>query len=150
MIHSSGAIATAVANPHLSGSVEERDSTRRSGAPPTQAAVAVPLFWNARVSGVLAIHSPRPNAFQESDRVVLENLAAQIAAALERIRLFESVEQEERRLAAVLRGAADGILVMDVEGRLQLLNPAGQRLFTDVETKLGDLLPVGRGYDGLI
>ncbi len=135
---------------HLSGSVEERDSTRRSGTPPTQAAIAVPLFWNARVSGVLAIHSPRPNAFQESDRVVLENLAAQIAAALERIKLFESVEQEERRLAAVLRGAADGILVMDVEGRLQLLNPAGQRLFTDVDTKLGRPLPAGRGYDDLI
>ncbi len=135
---------------HLSGAIEERGGRRGMGTPPTQSAVAVPLFWETKVSGVLAIHSPRPNAFQESDRVVLENLAAQIASALERIRLFESVEQEQQRLSAVLAGAADAIFVTDSRGSLQLLNPAGQRLFTDVETKLGQPLPAGRGYDGLI
>nr|MBP7694287.1 hypothetical protein [Anaerolineales bacterium] len=35
-------------------------------------------------------------------------------------------------------------------GRLQLINPAGVRLFTDVETKLGLPLPAGRGYDELV
>jgi signal transduction histidine kinase len=92
----------------------------------------------------------RPSAFQESDRVVLENLASQIATALDRIRLFESVEQEERRLSAVLHSAAEAILVIDVEGRLQLMNPAGEKLFTDVETKIGASLPLHQGYDALI
>ena len=135
----------------LSGEVEER-ATHRPGVdiPPTQSAIAVPLFWQAKAGGVLAIHSAQPQAFQESDRVVLETLAAQIATALDRIRLFESVEQEQRRLAAILRGAADAILVTDANGRLQLVNPAGERLFTDVETQLGQRLPAGRGYDDLI
>lgn len=115
-----------------------------------QSAVAVPLFWEAKMSGVIAIHNARPGAFQESDRVVLETLAAQIAGALERIRLFESVEHEQRRLKAVLNSAADAILVTDSNGCLQLVNPAGERLFTDVETKLGHLLPPNRGYDELI
>jgi two-component system phosphate regulon sensor histidine kinase PhoR len=124
----------------------EGDATQRV----VQSAVAVPLFWEAKMSGVIAIHNTRPGAFQESDRVVLETLAAQIAGALERIRLFESVEQEQRRLKAVLNSAADAILVTDSNGRLQLVNPAGERLFTDVETKLGHSLPPDRGYDDLI
>jgi signal transduction histidine kinase/CheY-like chemotaxis protein len=135
----------------LSGEVEERTGARRgTGTLPTQSAVAVPLIWDGKVSGVLAIHTQRLNAFQESDRVVLENLAAQVVSALHRIRLFESVEQEQQRLSAVLRGAADAILVLDPDGALQLVNPAAQRLFTDVETKLGQPLPAGRGYDNLI
>lgn len=135
----------------LSGSVEDRTGARAgTGTLPTQSAIAVPLLKDKQVTGVLAIHSQRPNAFQESDRVVLENLAAQIASALERIRLFESVEQEQERLAAVLRGAADAILVLDIDGTLHLVNPAGQRLFTDVETKLGQPLPANSGYDDLM
>lgn len=135
----------------LSGSVEERFGDRAGvGTPPSQSAIAVPLHHNGQVTGVLAIHSQRANAFQESERVVLENLAAQVAAALERIRLFESVEQEQERLSAVLRGAADAILVLDMDGELRLVNPAGQRLFTDVETKLGQPLPKASGYDELI
>jgi signal transduction histidine kinase/DNA-binding response OmpR family regulator len=135
----------------VSGSVEERTGARAgTGMLPTHSAVAVPLLRKQKVSGVLAIHSQRPNAFQESERVVLENIAAQVTSALERIQLFESVEQEQERLAAVLRGAADAILVLDMAGELRLVNPAGQRLFTDVETKIGQPLPKASGYDELI
>jgi signal transduction histidine kinase len=135
---------------YLSGGVEERTGARAGTGPlPTHSAVAVPMRAEGRVVGVLAIHSRQPNVFQESDRVLLETLAAQIMAALERLRLFESVDQERHRLDAVLRSAADAILVLDAAGRLQLINPAGARLFTDVETKLGQPLPEGRGYDDL-
>jgi signal transduction histidine kinase/DNA-binding response OmpR family regulator len=135
---------------HFSGKIEEAavNGNRASGF--TQSAMAVPLFWGAGASGVLAIHSNRPQAFQESDRVVLENLASQIAAALERIQLFESVEQEEKRLDAVLRAAADAILVIDPKNILRLLNPAARQLFTDVETKIGHPLPPNKGYDELM
>jgi two-component system phosphate regulon sensor histidine kinase PhoR len=60
------------------------------------------------------------------------------------------VEQEERRLKAVLHGAADAILMLDVDGQLGLANPAAQQLFTDVDTRLGQPLPMERGYDVLI
>jgi signal transduction histidine kinase/DNA-binding response OmpR family regulator len=144
-------VATTGQPAHLSGAVEERAFPRnQTGQPPTQSAIAVPLFWDAQVSGVLAIHSARPGAFQESDRVVLENLASQIASALERIRLFESVEQKEQRLSAVLHGAAEAILLMDRDGNLRLLNPAAAKLFTDVETKISQPIPAGHGYDELI
>ena len=108
--------------------------------------LAVPMFWNARVSGVVGVHSVKANAFQENDRVLLETLAAQIVSALERIQLFESVEQERKRLAAVLRATTDPILVLDADDHIQMLNPAAQKFFAGQALTTGALLPDGDGF----
>lgn len=124
--------------------------TSAEGAAPVLSAIAVPLSWHAQLGGVLTIYDRR-RRFEASDRVVLETLAAQVALALERIWLFESVEQEERQLEAILRGVADAILVMDAQDCLQLLNPAGDQLLIGrAEIAIGEPLPNGRGYDDLL
>jgi signal transduction histidine kinase/DNA-binding response OmpR family regulator len=134
----------------FSGPIEERTGERMTtGKPPVVSVIAVPLIWNQAVRGVLSVHSQRAGAFQESDRVVLETLASQITSALERIQLFESVEHEQRRLSAVLRSAADAIMVFDTQGCLLLANPAGQHLFTDIQAVVGQPLPMDSGYDEL-
>ncbi len=135
----------------LSGPLEERECIREDdSAPPAQSVVAVPFFRATDMAGIISIHSNRASTFQESDRVVLETLAMQIETASERIRLFESVEQEKQRMDAVLNAAADAILLVDPEGKLQLVNLAGERLFTDVDTRVGHMLPGGWGYGRLI
>jgi signal transduction histidine kinase len=135
----------------LSGPLEERQTIRENdGTPPVQSVIAVPIFRAYKIAGVLSIHAKQARAFQESDRVVLETLAMQIETASERIRLFESSEQEKQRLAAVLNAAADAILLVDQDKRIQLVNIAGERLFTDVNTRVGQILPVGYGYDSLV
>jgi signal transduction histidine kinase/CheY-like chemotaxis protein len=134
----------------IAGSVDDLVVAPAGRSQLSPSAAAVPLFWEAGVSGVLAVHAPRPNAFQESDRVLLETLAAQVASAMERIRLFETVEQEQRRLAAVLSAAAGAMLVLECDGRLRLANPAARELFAGDELRAGQPLPAGRGYDGLI
>jgi signal transduction histidine kinase/DNA-binding response OmpR family regulator len=135
----------------FSGPIEERTGDRMgTGKPPVISVIAVPIIWNGKVNGVLSIQSLRPSIFQESDRVLLETLASQIGIVSERIGLFESIEQEQKRLAAVLRAAADAILVLNNNNELQIINPAGEKLFTDVTTKIGSPLPANRGYDGLI
>lgn len=118
------------------------------------ATLAVPLVGKTphqRIYGVLAAHDVQ-RAFQESDQVVLEALAMQITNTLERIQLFEAVEQDKRQLAAVLRGVADPVLVFNAEGQLQMLNPAGESLFNarQGKTLLGRALPSGNGYDPLL
>ena len=122
-------------------------------------AIAAPVVSDNRVRGVLAAYSPYAAAFQEGDRLLLETLATQVSSALERIGLFESVEQEQRRLLAVLRSAADAILVIDNQGRLTLANPAGERLFAhsregkdsaQTEGWVGQPIPFGEGYDEML
>jgi signal transduction histidine kinase/DNA-binding response OmpR family regulator len=134
-----------------SGSVDESKSEESDpDSPNVHSAIAVPLFWHSKINGVLSIHSMKLGAFHDSDRVVLETLASQIASAYERILLFESIEQQRRRLAAVLDGAPDAILVIDEDRTLQMVNPAGERLFTDIEAQVGNPLPANQGYDELI
>ncbi len=135
----------------LSGALAaETTPHEETSPPPLQSVVAVPIFYGAEICGVISAHSNRSNTFQESDRVVLETLAMQIEAASERLRLFESVEQEKQRTDAVLNAAADAILLVDADGRLQLVNLAGERLFTDVEARLGQPLPAEWGYGELL
>lgn len=154
---------------------EKSETIMVSESVKTPSFISVPVIVNderrgGRVRGVLAVFSPYSGAFQDSDRVLLETLSTQISSALERIALFESVEQEQRRLLAVLRSAADAILVIDAQGRLTLANPAGERLFgeqkyviTDggapesswieagfAETRGGKSLPSGQGYDEML
>jgi len=105
----------------LSGVIDERQVERDDeGSPPTQSVIAVPIFRGAEITGMISIHSKRASSFQESDRVVLETLAMQIEVASERIRLFESVEQEKQRMDAVLNAAADAILLVDSDYNLPM------------------------------
>jgi signal transduction histidine kinase len=81
---------------------------------------------------------------------LLQALATQVLAALDRVALFESVEKEQRRLLAVLRSAADAILVMDAHNCLTLANPAGECLFPDLDAQVGRPLPQDQGYGELL
>jgi signal transduction histidine kinase/DNA-binding response OmpR family regulator len=135
----------------FSGPIDERTGDRfGKGVPPIMSTIAVPLIWDQKIHGALSLVSTKANEFHESDRVLLETISAQIGIVMERIGLFESVEQEQKRLTAVLRAAADAILVLSNDGHLQIINPAGQLLFTDVAAHVGQTLPEDKGYDGLI
>ncbi len=72
--------------------------------------VGVPMMVGDRVLGVLHAGSRGPRRFTDADRAVLEVIAYPIAAAIERVRLFESerrlreaAEVSARRLAALQR-----------------------------------------------
>lgn len=135
----------------LSGHLDELEMRNGNGTgPPQQSVIAVPIIHSQMVTGVLSIHSKDTNAFQESDRVLLETIAMQYEGAFQRIQLFESVEQEKQRMDAVLQAAADAIMLIGSAGKIQLVNLAGERLFTDINARIGSALPVGQGYDDLI
>ena len=67
----------------------------------TQSELSVPIQVGDEAVGVLDIQSPNKNAFDESDVIVMQTLANQIAVAIENARLHEAVQQElvERRRA---------------------------------------------------
>jgi len=64
--------------------------------PNVQSQLAIPLLVKDRLIGVLAVESPRPNAFDELDEILLSIVANQAATAIENARMYQMVEQLSR------------------------------------------------------
>jgi len=76
--------------------------------PHTRSEVALPLRLGERILGALDVQSTEPNAFEESDVVVLQTMADQLATALENARLVDSLSRQ----------SADRQRVIEVTARL--------------------------------
>ncbi|MEW5940959.1 MAG: response regulator [Chloroflexota bacterium] len=131
---------------------DARTDPRWAGLPSEQirSAAVAPLFGRRELLGLLILAHEQERYFTVEHLLLLQAISAQAAIAVENINLFSSVAYEQKRMAAVLRSAADAILMFDADDCLTLINPAGERLFTDFHTKLGLPLARGMGYDALI
>ena len=77
-----------------------QDSTHEHNPlfPNTRSEMALPLRVENEVIGVLDVQSDRPQAFTEDDVAVIQILADQLAAAIERTRLLQQLEQNLKDL----------------------------------------------------
>ena len=89
------------------------------------------------VLGVVNVFTAR--AFTENHLFTLSSIADYAAIALENARLFSIVEAERSRLSAILRHAAEAILVTDMANRLWLWSNTAAENF--------DLQPSDRGHE---
>lgn len=130
--------------PYYAANVLE-DSYYHKGTDHVLSEVAVPLKVNDEVIGVIDAASPELEAFSQRDIHFLSTLAGNIAAVLERARLYETLriqaeslaEQvaqqtndlklEKDRLFAILESAGEGILLTDTESHIMYANPAMER-----------------------
>jgi len=117
---------------------------------PANSVIIVPMFGRHELIGFLILIHEQTGYFNLEHQLLLQAIASQATIAVENAQLYASVSQEQLRLTAVLQSAADAILVFDADGCLSLLNPAGEKLFTDYDAKLGLPLARGYGYDSLI
>ena len=113
-------------------------------------AVIAPLLGRKDLLGLLILTHEQENYFNLDHLLLLQAIASQAAIAVENAHLYSHVAQEQKRLAAVLQHAAEAILMFDAQGRLSLLNPAGEKLFTDFKANINQPLPAGYGYDALV
>lgn len=108
----------------------ERDQAILPLGRPGRSYLGVPLIATDRVVGVMAIQSfEQDHLYSEEDQALFATIAAQAAGAIEKARLYGETERERGKLAAVLAGATDVVLVSDDAGRLLLLNPAAEQAF---------------------
>ncbi len=73
---------------------------------PTQSELSVPIRIAGEIVGVLDIQSPQRNAFDESDVMVIQTLADQVAVAIANARLYQSAQRdliERKQAEAALR-----------------------------------------------
>ncbi|MBT7452858.1 MAG: PAS domain S-box protein [Gemmatimonadetes bacterium] len=65
--------------------------------------------------GTLAVNSPRPNAFSETDLDILTEMAQALSEAFDRLSAIEALRQSEGRYRAMVSQIAEAVLLIDLE-----------------------------------
>lgn len=87
-----------------------------------------PLLAGGKQIGLIVLDvSGHERQFQSTDLTLLETVASLLAQVIENACLYREVEDERSTLGAVLRNAADPILLIDPQNRLLLANPAAEQ-----------------------
>lgn len=81
----------------------------------TEASAVVPMTFEGRTTGALAVTFDEVRSIEDVDQWVLESLATQGAGGLERARLFEAVRERDARLSLALEASGTWIWEWNVE-----------------------------------
>jgi len=87
------------------------------------AMLGLPMVAADEVVGLVELFVTQPREFTENEIRLAQALSDQAAIALENARLFRSVAEGRDRLAAVLNSTREGILVIDANSVISLVNP---------------------------
>jgi diguanylate cyclase (GGDEF)-like protein/PAS domain S-box-containing protein len=107
-----------------------------------KSAMGVPVMAREEPLGALGVATYEDRHYTRQDVQLLTLLAAQVGPALEAARLYHESERQRREaeamgieaaarsaeLAAVIDHIPDGVYVTDLEGRIVLMNPAGNAM----------------------
>jgi signal transduction histidine kinase len=140
------------------------DTLYRNGL---RSAIRVPLFARGEVFGTINLASSKPNVYGEREQEILEQLAAQLAGAIDNARAFQALQRSQRLTGAMLdliQVASRGLgreevyqsftasfrkLVPFDECSINLLEPDGRRFEVwaissnaDTPAKRGQVMPL--------
>ncbi|HWQ13780.1 MAG TPA: GAF domain-containing protein [Roseiflexaceae bacterium] len=100
---------------------------RHLAAAGIEALALAPLMLGERRAGMVVVDATgKADQFLQGELTLLETVASLIAQVMENARLYREVENERSTLGAVLRGAADPILLIDPHDQLLLANRAAE------------------------
>ncbi len=92
---------------------------------------ALPLRRESGVLGMLAIYSAEPDAFGDEEVALLEELADDLAYGIEALRgraARAAAEADRLRLATAIEQSAESVVITDVEGAIEYVNPTFERV----------------------
>ena len=90
--------------------------------------VGLPLISEKRVIGLIFIFRGYEGSFSKNDREILQSFADQAAIAVINAQLYTQVSREKSRLDALLDSAADGIIIMSADHKIEKCNHAFARI----------------------
>jgi len=91
--------------------------------------LAVPITWRGTTTGVLEVAiPPRERSFGDDDQRLLSLFASQAAIALENANLYRMMAEDQRRTEAMLFSITDGVIAVNNEARIILVNSAAERI----------------------
>lgn len=104
--------------------------------------IYVPLILRDQIIGVLGVDNrENQRGFEMESLTLLRAMADYAAIAIENAKLYSQTEVERSKLETILRQVEDGVLVVDEDDRLVLVNHVVRSAFD-----LGDLVLEGQKY----
>jgi len=92
--------------------------------------IYVPLRLANRVIGVLGVDNRQSgHPFQQEHLDLISVLADYAASAISNARVFSAVQQEKKKFESILTKMEDGVIVLDHQGRVVLVNEKACDLF---------------------
>lgn len=101
------------------------------------ASTVLPILSRQGTVGVIYSATNQQERMNQKFLHLFSLLASQISAAVENAWLFNQVERERARLAAILSSSTDAVLVVDRDGRIVLDNPAALDVLGASESQRG-------------
>jgi PAS domain S-box-containing protein len=95
------------------------------------AVIALPLTFDEKTSGALCIYAIEPDGFNAAEIDLLEELAANLSAGITILRLRAErnrIYKERIQLATMVEQAEEGMLLVNIDGTIQYMNPAFERI----------------------
>lgn len=89
---------------------------------------SVPIMHQGKAVGILTIAAHHGEVNPEADLPLLMAIGQEIGAVVMNAHLYQVVQQEQRKLAAILNDTTDLVLVLDEAERVMMLNNATQKL----------------------
>ncbi len=107
----------------------------------TRSILCVPVAnKEGQVIGVTQVLNHRGGPFTEADESRLKAFTAQVAIALENAKLFEDVQKMKNYNDSMLQSMSNGVLTMDVEGKIVTCNASGLKILrTSLPAMIGKL-----------
>jgi diguanylate cyclase (GGDEF)-like protein/PAS domain S-box-containing protein len=90
--------------------------------------LAVPVAVDGRAQWLVASGRRRDEPFEDSDRGLLQAIAAVGDGALRNAELYQQVQREREMLASITLNLGEGVCAIDTGGRLTFANPAASDL----------------------
>jgi PAS domain S-box-containing protein/putative nucleotidyltransferase with HDIG domain len=91
--------------------------------------ICVPIIFEGRSEGILAVDNLKTNReLNQTDISLLMGIAPQIGISINNARMYERLQEREKRFRILAESAPDIIFIMDVEGTLLYINPIWNRI----------------------
>ena len=108
--------------------------------------ICVPIVFEGRSEGILAVDNLKTNReLNQTDISLLMGIAPQIGISINNARMYERLQEREKRFRILSESAPDIIFVLDLEGILTYVNPAWERILNHKQEAV-----VGRNLSSFI
>jgi len=87
-----------------------------------QVSIIIPLKFKGKAIGTMALHHQTSRPFFKEELDLLSHIGDQIGVAIENARLYNRLQESEKKYKALFETSGDALFVLDPEGNFHIIN----------------------------